>query len=112
MKNELARLSIAALLALFLASCGSKDMDTKNMDTKKRSEVEKVARQYVQTQKKWKAADFTVEFPEPDFPRAGVSVVDVLHKDDKGATEKGGGKSVRLEIDVKSGKVLAELRFQ
>jgi hypothetical protein len=77
-----------------------------------KSEIEKAAKQYAQKEKNWLPGDFSLRFPEPDEEVKGVIVVDLVHNDDRHPVEKGGGKSIRLQIDAKTGKVLNEIHFQ
>lgn len=74
--------------------------------------TEEIATKYAIETKGWKMGDFEVEVLDGETsPEPGTIVADLVHVEDLQG-KIGGGKSVQLQIDLNSKKVVKELAFQ
>lgn len=71
-----------------------------------------IAREYITKKKGWSDEEFHLEVIRTEGTHdAPVVVLDAVNKEDlKG--HKGGGKSLQLHVDVKTGSVTKELGYQ
>ena len=78
-------------------------------DAEQRSLLERVVKQYLHS-KGWQEGDYALEVPRQQS--ATTVIVDAIHKDDLQSNCPGGGRSLRLHINLRDMKVTKELAFQ
>jgi hypothetical protein len=72
-----------------------------------------VARQYLQKTKRWKPEEYYLEIVSvADAEEPQIVVLDGVYQADLRGTQRGGGQSVQLHVDIQQRSVLRELAFQ
>jgi hypothetical protein len=108
------RLTAGAVLmtsCILLFGCGKAPKQETTAPASKNDEITRLVRDFLSAEKKWDENAYRiVDTDRRD--EAGNYIVDVIHEDDEKSAVAGGGKSVRLHVDVKKKKVVKELHFQ